>query len=98
MKSQLVIGILFLSVPALAQNAPSILQKACIVAAAEKLPKVPGIEILGTRIRTFKTIYGSSENETIDIDIKAAGLTVTYSFGCTKGPGGIVVLPMGVTK
>lgn len=72
------------------------LEKACILAAAEKLPRIPGIAINSSR-----TFYVPSEPRNIRPDLYAvaveivaiaAGQTVTYRYACAvHGPGPALV-------
>jgi hypothetical protein len=64
------------------------LEKDCILTAAERLPRIPGIQILASRvaampegIKTNPSVYQSI----VHIDAKAAGVETTYNFICTRG-------------
>jgi hypothetical protein len=60
----------------------------CILAAAERLPRIPGITIEASRAvplpSGFKKELGLYQT-IIEIDAKAAGVSATYRFACVKG-------------
>jgi hypothetical protein len=60
----------------------------CILAAAERLPRIPGITIEASRAMPlpsgFKKELGLYQT-IIEIDAKAAGVSATYRFACAKG-------------
>ena len=63
-------------------------EKACVIAAASRLPQVPGLEIVKSDVlpapdgtpRDLGMLY-----RTVNISVKAAGQEVLYSFFCGKG-------------
>ncbi|MBR1142718.1 hypothetical protein [Bradyrhizobium sp. AUGA SZCCT0431] len=64
------------------------LEKSCILAAAERLPRIPGIEIIGYRTKPLPTEFKPTPGTymtLVEIDAKAAGLNETYNFVCAKG-------------
>lgn len=64
------------------------LEKSCILAAAERLPRIPGIEIIASRAKPVPTDFNPSPGTfmtLVEIDAKAAGLNETYNFVCAKG-------------
>jgi hypothetical protein len=64
------------------------LEKSCILAAAERLPRIPGIEIISSRAKPVPDDFKQSPGTymtIVEIDAKAAGLNVTYNFVCAKG-------------
>jgi hypothetical protein len=64
------------------------LEKTCILAAAERLPRIPGIEIIASRAKPVPTEFKTSPGAfmtLVEIDAKAAGLNETYNFVCAKG-------------
>lgn len=68
--------------------------KACTLKAAEVLPKIPGLEIKGTRtsIRPIPQNWATPVPPIlVDVDIVAAGQSETYSYLCATGPAGTVV-------
>jgi hypothetical protein len=74
----------------IASTPPEIYEKACILAAAERLPRIPGIEIVSSRAKPLpdEAAKKASPNffwRMIEIDAKAAGQSVTYTFVCGKG-------------
>lgn len=66
------------------------LKKSCILAAAERLPRIPGIEIVKSRTADVppdllaKTEAGTFST-LVYIDARAAGQDVTYNFVCMRG-------------
>jgi hypothetical protein len=75
-------------VAALAAVPRANLEKACILAAAENLPRIPGIEITGSRVSPLPAEHKSEPHifmMLVHIDAKAAGQTVTYNFMCGRG-------------
>lgn len=64
--------------------------KVCILAAAEKLPHIPGLIATGGRIgqlpATFKVEPGIT-HVMVEIDVTAAGQLATYNFLCSASPG-----------
>ncbi len=85
--------------PALAQSDNSLLEKTCILAAAEKLPNIPGMTILASRTKPRARASKSEPAVTdVEIDVKAAGLDATYTFLCTPQGKDVFVLRIGVTR
>jgi hypothetical protein len=79
----LVIVFLLLASPVLAQDGPS---KLCIVAAAEQLPKVPGIAIVASRTKSERP-EGGVPMMSVELDVKIAAIDATYSFLCGTPQG-----------
>ena len=75
------------------------LEKNCILTAAQKLPRIPGIEIIKSEALPVspesKPEPGIFQRIVV-IDIKAAGQEAKYSFVCATGPGKpYFVVPIG---
>jgi hypothetical protein len=73
---------------ALAAMSQGDLQKGCILAAAERLPRIPGIQIINSRISAMPSetkIEPGTYMTLVHIDAKAAGQDVTYNFLCARG-------------
>lgn len=74
------------------------LEKACILSAAERLPRIPGIEIKASRatdipaaLKTDPAVFST----VVEIDAHAAGQSATYNFLCSRNARGVsVVLPL----
>jgi hypothetical protein len=67
---------------------PDTNKNACILTAAERLPRIAGLEILASRAVPLppehKRELGTYQTM-VEIDAKAAGITATYRFACMKG-------------
>lgn len=65
-------------------------EKACILAAAEKLPKIPGIQIKSSKggplPEGVKPSPADQYSGIVEIIATAAGQEVTYTFACGMGP------------
>lgn len=68
------------STSALADAASDLQEKVCIINAATKLPVIPGLAIVGTRVSP-----PNNKIRRVEIDFKAAGVDTTMVFSC--GPG-----------
>ncbi|QND73151.1 hypothetical protein [Tardiphaga robiniae] len=67
------------------------LDKGCILAAAERLPRIPGIQIGATKTADLPVEYKPSPGvymTMVEIAAKAAGQDATYSFLCAKSVRG----------
>ncbi len=85
--------------PALAQSGNSILEKSCVLAAAEKLPNIPGIAIVSSRTKPRARASKSEPAVTdVEIDVTAAGLDATYSFLCTPQGKTVFVVGLGLAR
>lgn len=81
-----------LSVPALADD------KTCILAAAERLPRIAGLQIKESRTRPLppdiakRWTAGGKLPVIIDLDYAAAGVTDTATFMCAKAQDGRMLI------
>jgi hypothetical protein len=83
---------------ALAQEL-SVEDRACITAAAGKLPTLAALEIKGSRALARPTQGRRNKklhNATVEIDVSVAGHSSTYIFNCILGTGMVVIQPMGM--
>jgi hypothetical protein len=81
----------------IAAAAPAPYETACILAAAEHLPRIPGITIVNTQAKPLPP--EKSENappyifwRIIEIEVTAAGQKANYKFLCGKGVRGPAVI------
>lgn len=68
-------------------------EKPCIMAAAEYLPRVPGIDIQASRTKPLPAEITAKLDQSIyhaivELDAKAAGIAETYRFVCSAAAGG----------
>lgn len=64
------------------------LEKGCILAAAERLPRIPGIQITSSKALDLPPAHKPPAGAfmgLVEIGAKAAGQDVTYSFICARG-------------
>lgn len=68
-------------------------EKACILAAAQKLPYVPGTLIIASRAQ-------ASKNEVVvELEVRAAGVEATFGFNCRVALGGVpIAVPTGLLR
>jgi hypothetical protein len=74
---------------ATAAEALTVIEKLCIVTAAQDLPHVPGLEIKASRITTAPADYLGDQDMKYfgaEIDVVAAGQTMTFAFACGTSP------------
>jgi hypothetical protein len=72
-----------------AAQAQTVIEKLCIVTAAQDLPHVPGLEIKASRITMAPADYlGNPDMKYFgaEIDVVAAGQTMTFAFACGTSP------------
>jgi len=76
-------------------SAQDLAEKLCIINAAARLPQVQGLEIVGSKIEPFHDTKPQEGTKThsIEIEVRAAGINITYRFICAVGPG----KPVGVS-
>ena len=83
---------------ALAQEL-SVEDRACITAAAGKLPTIAALEIKGSRALA-RPVHGRRNqklhNAIVEIDVSVAGHSSTYIFNCIVDTGMVVIQPMGM--
>ena len=83
---------------ALAQEL-SVEDRACITAAAGKLPTIAALEIKGTRALA-RPVQGRRNqklhNAIVEIDVSVAVNSSTYIFNCIVDTGMVMIQPMGM--
>jgi len=78
-----------LSVP----NRTELRDKACVLAAAQRLPAIPGSVIIANRTRLTKASI------IVELDVRAAGVDATFGFTCRIAYGGIpLAVPTGLVR
>ena len=84
---------------ALAQEL-SVEDRACITAAAGKLPPIAALEIKGSRVQPQPPAQGRRDpnlyNTMVEIDVSVAGQSSTYVFNCVSRGQLVVIQPMGL--
>ena len=83
---------------ALAQEL-SVEDRACITAAAAKLPPVTALKIEGSRVVPQASAQGRNSklyHVKVEIDASVAGQTSTYVFNCIRDGQLTIVQPMGM--
>ncbi len=76
--------------------------RACITAAAGKLPHVAALEIKGSRALPAPSSPGRRNQDsnlhhaTVEIDVSVAGHNSTYVFNCVSNAGLVVIQPLGL--
>ena len=84
---------------ALAQEL-SVEDRACITAAAAKLPPVTALKIEGSRVVAQPSGQGQRNSKLyhvkVEIDASVAGQTSTYVFNCIRDGQLTIVQPMGM--
>ena len=81
--------------PAAAQEA-SVEDRACITAAAAKLPNVAALKIERSRALPQQSAQGRRDNVKVEIDVIVAGQNSTYVFNCVRQGQLVVVQPLGM--
>ena len=94
----LVLAVLFGSAScACAQSIP---EKLCIFSAAQKLPSIPGLLIVASRVKELSSearTKGAPPSVTVEIDVKAAAQEATYSFICRSNDRFAIAKFVGLT-
>ena len=88
----------FLPACALAQEL-SAEDRACITAAAGRLPTIAALEIKGSRALARPGQERRNQklhNAIVEIDVSVAGHSSTYIFNCISNAGLVVIQPMGM--
>lgn len=91
-----VLALLLLTAPALAASG----EDACVVASAERLPRVAGLAIKGSTVRTLtaEQAAGWRQNPSppvlVDLKVDAAGREMTYTYLCGATREGLFVRPL----
>ncbi|HTG03000.1 MAG TPA: hypothetical protein VK635_02925 [Bradyrhizobium sp.] len=70
-------------------HAQTVIEKLCIVTAAQDLPRVPGLEIKASRITVAPAEYLGNQDMKYfgaEIDVVAAGQNMTFAFACGTSP------------
>ena len=84
---------------ALAQEL-SVEDRACITAAAAKLPAISALKIEGSRVVAQPSTQGQRNSKVyhvkVEIDATVAGQTSTYLFNCIRDGQLTIVQPMGM--
>ena len=76
-----------------AHPAADLREKACILAAAQRVPTIVGTVIAGSRAQPSKSSI------TVELDVRAAGVEVTYGFACRIASGGApIAVPTGLLR
>jgi hypothetical protein len=74
---------------ATASHAQTVIEKLCIITAAQDLPRVPGLEIKASRITPAPAEYLGNQDMKYfgaEIDVVAAGQSMTFAFACGTSP------------
>jgi hypothetical protein len=78
----------------------SVEDRACITAAAAKLPNVAALKVEGSRALPQKSAQGRRDpnlsNVKVEIDVTVAGKSSTYVFNCVRQGQLVVVEPLGM--
>src|SRR5690348_12625848 len=62
-------------------------EKTCLFAAAQKVPNVPGLQIVKSRVSNAPKELKTPEAYIVEIDVKYTDQTATYVFACFSKPG-----------
>ena len=85
-----------------AAHAESVPEKLCIFAAAQKLPAIPGLTIIASRLKPLPPDLQQKQTINtvgmVEIDVKAAGQDATFSFICSANDKITIAMPIGVTR
>jgi hypothetical protein len=85
--------------PAAAQEV-SVEDRACITAAAAKLPNIAALKVERSRALPQPSAQGRRDptlsNVKVEIDVSVAGQSSTYVFNCVRQGQLVVVQPMGM--
>jgi hypothetical protein len=83
-------------------HAQTITEKLCIIAAAQDLPRVPGLEIKASRITAPPPDYTKNGDITYlgaELDVVAAGQSMTFGFACgTSAQQQTFTRPLGIIR
>jgi hypothetical protein len=78
----------------------SVQDRACITAAAGKLPRVAALEIKGSRASPQPGAEGRGKSNVyhtkVEIDVSVAGQSSTYVFNCVIDGQMVVIQPVGM--
>jgi hypothetical protein len=77
----------------------SVEDRACITAAAAKLPQVAALKIEQSRVTPAPSTGQQKSNlyhVTVEIDTSLAGQTSTYVFNCIRAGPATVIQPLGM--
>ncbi len=99
MRYAMVLLTFFLPTCALAQEL-SVQDRACITAAAAKLPHIAALGITGSRVSPQPAAEGKRNTKVyhtkVEIDVSVAGQSSTYLFNCIRDGQLTVIQPMGM--
>jgi hypothetical protein len=83
-------------------HAESVPDKLCIFAAAQKLPAIPGLTIIASRLKPLPPDLQQKQTVNtagmVEIDVKAAGQDATFTFICTANDKLTFAMPVGVAR
>jgi hypothetical protein len=90
MRIGLVFGLMFVFASASAQSVavPAAAKTLCTLSAAEKLPRIQGLEINASRVE--RSVSNGNAFQT-ELDVHAAGIDVTFIFLCARGDQGPMI-------
>src|SRR6516165_4600297 len=78
----------------------SVEDRACITAAAAKLPPVTTLKVEGSRVVAQPSAQGQRNSKLyhvrVEIDVSVAGQTSTYLFNCVRDGQLTVIQPVGM--
>jgi hypothetical protein len=74
----------------------SVEDRACVTAAAAKLPNVAGLKVEGSRALPQKSRDPNLSHVKVEIDVTVAGKSSTYVFNCVRQGTFVVVEPLGM--
>jgi hypothetical protein len=75
-------------------------EKNCILQAASKLPSVPGLAILASRISPGRPgqVKPPDKAFTVELDVRAAGIDATMEAYCVAGSNMVLAHPPRLTR
>jgi hypothetical protein len=95
----LIVLLTLLPMPALAQEL-SVEDRACITAAAAKLPSITALKIEGSRVVSQEPAQEQRSSKLyhvkVEIDVSVAGQTSTYVYNCVRDGQLTVIQPLGM--
>jgi putative NIF3 family GTP cyclohydrolase 1 type 2 len=78
----------------------SVEDRACITAAAAKLPSIAALKIEGSRVVSHEPTQGQRNSKLyharVEIDVSVAGQTSTYVYNCVRDGQLTVIQPLGM--
>jgi len=86
--------------PSVQAQQPSLEDRACITAAAGKLPNIAALKIEGSRALPQQSAQERRDPNVssvkVEIDVSVAGQSSTYVFNCVRQGQLVVVQPVGM--